>query len=214
MEGIDWGDLFTAMDRFLAAMASRHGVLVYLTLFAIFFSETGLVFMAFLPGDSLLFVAGALAAGGLMNVWVLLATISVAAILGNTANYAIGRWLGNKIYDGSLPWVNPAALARTHEFFERHGGKTIVLARFVPIVRTFAPLVAGASRMDLRLFQVYNVAGAVGWVVSLVVGGYLFGNIPLVRDNLGIVLVAGLAAAAGPVMLAGAWRFVRRGRPT
>lgn len=212
MEGINWADLFTAMDRFLLAMAQHYGVWVYITLSAIFFSETGLVFMAFLPGDSLLFVAGAVAAAGYMNVYVLLVLISAAAILGNTLNYLIGAWLGKKVYDGTIRWIDLAALMKTHDFYERHGGKTIVIARFVPVVRSFAPLVAGASGMDFRKFQLFNVSGAVLWVFSLVGGGYLFGNVPIVRDNLGIILIVGIAAVVGPLALAalmravGAWR--------
>lgn len=219
MEGINWGDLFTAMDQFLLAMAQKHGVWVYITLFAIFFSETGLVFMAFLPGDSLLFVAGAVAAGGYMDVYVLIALITIAAILGNTLNYLIGSWLGRKVYDGTIRWIDLAALLKTHDFYERHGGKTIVIARFVPVVRSFAPLVAGASGMDVRRFQLFNVAGALLWVVSLVGGGYLFGNVPIVRDNLGIILIVGIAAVLGPLALAalmrivGAWQRPAPARP-
>ncbi|MCX8114665.1 MAG: VTT domain-containing protein [Burkholderiaceae bacterium] len=164
MEGINWGDLFTAMDQFLLSMAQKHGVWVYVTLFAIFFSETGLVFMAFLPGDSLLFVAGAVAAGGYMDVYVLMVLISIGAILGNTLNYLIGSWLGRKVYDGTIRWIDLAALMKTHDFYERHGGKTIMIARFVPVVRSFAPLVAGASGMDFRKFQLFNVAGALLWL--------------------------------------------------
>lgn len=208
MEGINWGDLFTAMDQFLLAMAQKHGVWVYITLFAIFFSETGLVFMAFLPGDSLLFVAGAVAAGGYMDVYVLMTLITIAAILGNTLNYLIGSWLGRKVYDGTIRWIDLAALLKTHDFYERHGGKTIVIARFVPVVRSFAPLVAGASGMDFRRFQLFNVAGALLWVVSLVGGGYLFGNVPIVRDNLGIILIVGIAAVLGPLALAALMRVV------
>ena len=128
MEGINWRDLFTAMDQFLLSMAQKHGVWVYITLFAIFFSETGLVFMAFLPGDSLLFVAGAVAAGGYMDVYVLMTLITIAAILGNTLNYLIGSWLGRKVYDGTIRWIDLAALLKTHDFYERHGGKTIILS--------------------------------------------------------------------------------------
>ena len=211
MEGINWSDLFTAMDRFLLAIVDRNVLLVYVVLFAIFFSETGLVFMTFLPGDSLLFVAGAVAAqeAGL-HVGVLMAVITVGAILGNTLNYYIGAWLGRKVYDGTLKWIDPVAPARTHDFYERHGGKTVVIARFVPIVRSFAPLVAGASGMDSRKFQLFNVAGAVLWVVSLVGGGYLFGQVPIVRDNLGIILVLGIGIVLGPLALAAAWGLLRR----
>jgi membrane-associated protein len=211
MEGINWSDLFTAMDRFLLAIVDRNVLLVYVVLFAIFFSETGLVFMTFLPGDSLLFVAGAVAAqeAGL-HVGVLMAVITVGAILGNTLNYYIGAWLGKKVYDGTLRWIDPVALKKTHDYYERHGGKTLVIARFVPIVRSFAPLVAGASGMEIHKFQLFNVAGAVLWVVSLVGGGYLFGQVPVVRDNLGIILVLGIGLVLGPLALAAAWRLLRR----
>ncbi|MBA2546997.1 MAG: VTT domain-containing protein [Burkholderiaceae bacterium] len=218
MEGINWLDLFSATDRFLAAIVERNVVLVYATLFAIFFSETGLVFMAFLPGDSLLFVAGAVAAlpavqdKGL-SVHLLVVITASAAVLGNTVNYLIGAWLGKKIYDGTIGWIDQSALRKTHVFFERHGGKTVMIARFVPIVRSFAPLVAGASGMDFRKFQFFNIVGAAFWVVSLVYGGYLFGNAPLIRDNLGIILIAGIAAVVGPLVLATLIRLLR-GRKT
>ena len=217
MEGINWSDLFTAMDRFLLAIVDRNVMLVYVVLFAIFFSETGLVFMTFLPGDSLLFVAGAVAAqeAGL-HVGVLMAVITVGAILGNTLNYYIGAWLGKKVYDGTIRWIDPVALRKTHDFYERHGGKTVVISRFVPIIRSFAPLVAGASGMEVHKFQLFNVTGALLWVVSLVGGGYLFGQVPLVRDNLGMILVLGIGLVLGPLALAAAWRLLRRrfiGRP-
>ncbi len=218
MEGINWLDLFSATDRFLAAIVERNVVLVYATLFAIFFSETGLVFMAFLPGDSLLFVAGAVSAlpavqdKGL-SVHLLVIITASAAVLGNTVNYLIGAWLGKKVYDGTIGWIDQSALRKTHFFFERHGGKTVMIARFVPVVRSFAPLVAGASGMDFRKFQFFNVVGAAFWVVSLVYGGYLFGNAPLIRDNLGIILIAGIAAVVGPLVLATLIRLLR-GRKT
>jgi membrane-associated protein len=217
-EGINWLDLFSAMDRFLVAIVERNVLLVYVTLFVIFFSETGLVFMAFLPGDSLLFVAGAVTAlpqaqAKGLNVHLLTLVIAIGAVLGNTLNYAIGAWLGKKVYDGTISWIDQDALRKTHDFYERHGGKTVMIARFVPVVRTFAPLVAGASGMDFHKFQVFNVLGAGIWVVSLVYGGYLFGNVPIVRDNLGIILILGIAAALGPLTLVAmvrAWRNWRR----
>jgi len=218
MEGINWLDLFSATDRFLAAIVERNVLLVYVTLFAIFFSETGLVVMAFLPGDSLLFVSGAVAAlpavqeKGL-NVHLLVLVIASAAVLGNTLNYFIGSWLGKKVYDGTIGWIDQNALHKTHGFFERHGGKTVMIARFVPVVRTFAPLVAGASGMDFRKFQFFNVVGAAVWVVSLVYGGYLFGNAPIIRDNLGLILIVGIAAVIGPLILAASMRLLR-GRKT
>jgi membrane-associated protein len=218
MEGINWLDLFNAMDRFLVAIVEKNVLMVYLTLFAIFFSETGLVVMAFLPGDSLLFVAGAVSAlpqvqdKGL-NVHLLAAVVVAGAVLGNSLNYQIGVWLGRKVYDGTIRWIDQDALRKTHDFYERHGGKTVMIGRFVPVVRTFAPLVAGASGMDRRKFQFFNILGATIWVVSLVYGGYLFGNIPVIRDNLGTILILGIAAALGPLVLMTlirAWRSWRR----
>jgi membrane-associated protein len=221
MEAINWFDLFSAMDRFLLGIIEHNVALVYVVLFGIFFSETGLVFMTFLPGDSLLFVAGAVTAlpaaqvHGL-NVHLLAALIVAGAILGNTLNYQIGTWLGRKVYDGTIRWIDQDALRRTHDFYERHGGKTVIIARFVPIVRSFAPLVAGASGMDRARFQVFNVVGAVLWVVSLVYGGFLFGNVPLIRDNLGLILLVGIGGVLGPLLLLALFRAARgwlRARP-
>jgi membrane-associated protein len=217
LEGINWLDLFSAMDRFLVAIVERNVLLVYVTLFLIFFSETGLVFMAFLPGDSLLFVAGAVSAlpqaqAKGLSVHLLTLVITIGAVLGNTLNYAIGAWLGKKVYDGTISWIDQAALKKTHDFYERHGGKTVMIGRFIPVIRTFAPLVAGASGMDFHKFQIFNVLGAMIWVVSLVYGGYLFGNVPIVRDNLGIILILGLSAALVPLALAWLVRLLRRRR--
>jgi membrane-associated protein len=217
MEGINWLDLFSAMDRFLVAIVEQNVALVYVTLFLIFFSETGLVVMAFLPGDSLLFVAGAVSAlpaaqAKGLNVHLLSALIVAAAVLGNTVNYFIGAWLGKKVYDGTIGWIDQAALKKTHDFYERYGGVTVMIARFIPLVRTFAPLVAGASAMDFRKFQFYNVLGAAIWVMSLVYGGYLFGNVPIVRDNLGIVLIVGIGAVLGPLALGVLVRLARTRR--
>ena len=214
---VNWLDLFQAADRFLVAIVEQNVVLVYVTLFLIFFSETGLVVMAFLPGDSLLFVAGAVSAlpaaqAKGLNVHLLAALIIVGAVLGNTLNYFIGAWLGKKVYDGTIGWIDQAALKKTHDINERYGGVTVMIARFVPLVRSFAPLVAGASAMDFRKFQFYNVLGAVIWVVSLVYGGYLFGNVPIIRDNLGIVLIVGILAVLGPLALGLLLRLVRTRR--
>ncbi len=212
MDGINWLDLFTALDRFLLAAAHEHGAMAYGLLFAIVFAETGLVFMAFLPGDSLLFIAGAISAGGALHAVPLAGTVVLAASLGNALNFAIGAWLGHKVYDGSIAWINRAALDRTHRFFERHGGKTLIAARFLPVVRSFAPLVAGASGMARQRFYAYSFAGAVLWSVLLVGGGYLFGNVAVVRDHLGLVLMVGLGGAFGPLALAGLVRMLRRRR--
>jgi membrane-associated protein len=215
MDSIHWLDLFNAMDDFLVAMVEQNVLLFYITLFLIFFAETGLVFMAFLPGDSLLFVAGAVSAlpqaqARGLNVHLLSGIIIAGAVIGNTLNYAIGAWLGKKIYDGTIRWIDQRALQKTHDFYERHGGKTVMIARFIPVIRTFAPLVAGASGMAMRRFQLFNVLGAVIWVVVLVYGGYLFGNVPIIKDNLGTILVVGIAAAVLPLTLAALVRALRR----
>jgi membrane-associated protein len=209
VEGINWLDLFGSIDRFVLAVAHQHGAAAYMLLFLIVFAETGLVFMAFLPGDSLLFVAGAITASGALHVLPLIATITIGAILGNALNFAIGSWLGHKIYDGSIRWIDRVSLDRTHAFFERHGGKTLIAARFVPVVRSFAPLVAGASEMRAQRFQLFSALGAFLWSVLLVGGGYLFGNVAIVRDHLGLVLLVGLAAAFGPLLLLALARLYR-----
>jgi len=209
VDSIHWLDLFGSIDRFLLAVAHEHGALAYGLLFLIVFAETGLVFMAFLPGDSLLFVAGAISAGGALQAVPLALSIAVAAVVGNALNFAIGWWLGHKVYDGSIRWINRRSLDYTHSFFERHGGKTVVAARFVPVVRSFAPLVAGASGMSAQRFHTYSVIGATLWSVLLVGGGYRFGNVALIRDHLGLVLLAGLAGAFGPLLLMGLARVLR-----
>jgi len=209
VNGINWLDLFGSLDRFLLAVAHEHGALAYGVLFAIIFAETGLVFMAFLPGDSLLFIAGAISANGALQAVPLAATIAIAAALGNALNFAIGAWLGHKIYDGSIGWINRDSLDRTHRFFDRHGGKTLIAARFVPVVRSFAPLVAGASGMAGQRFQLFSVTGAILWSVLLVGGGYLFGNVAMVRDHLSVVLLVGLAGVFGPLALMGVASMLR-----
>ncbi len=209
MQGINWLDLFGAVDRFLLAVAHEHGALAYGLLFLIVFAETGLVFMAFLPGDSLLFIAGAIAAGGALQIVPLILSIAVAAFLGNALNFAIGGWLGHKVYDGSLRWIDRRSLDRTHAFFERHGGKTLIAARFIPVVRSFAPLVAGASDMQPRRFHLCSIGGAALWAGLMAGGGYLFGNVPVIRDHLGMVLAVGLAGVFGPLTLMGVARLLR-----
>jgi membrane-associated protein len=214
LDTIPWTALFGAVDQFFLALARQHHALAYGMLFAIVFAETGLVFMAFLPGDSMLFVTGALAGNGAFSLLILLLCIGVAAFLGNALNYLIGSWLGHKVYDGSLRWINRQSLDRTHAFFERHGGKTVMIARFIPVVRSFAPLVAGASEMSASRFHGFSAAGAVLWTGSLVGGGYLFGNVPIVRDHLGMVLLVGLSSAIVPLALMGLAQLFKRGPRT
>jgi membrane-associated protein len=209
MPAVNWVDLFGSMDRFLVAISAQYGSFVYLALALIFMLQTGLVFMAFLPGDSLLFVAGAVAASGQYRLDLLIVSLVVGAVLGNVLNFWIGVWLGRKIFDGRVRWIDAASVDKTVQFFERHGGKTVILALFVPLVRSFAPLVAGAMSMKPGKFNLYSVVGGLAWVGLFTGGGYFFGNLPLVRDHLGAVLILGLLAAlAGPVLAATAWRLL------
>jgi membrane-associated protein len=194
-------DLLLHADVYLQQLVATYGTWIYGILFAIVFAETGLVVTPFLPGDSLLFAAGALAGSGSLNPTLTVILLVAAAISGDAVNYAIGRAAGTRIIERSrvdprwARWIKPAYVDRAHEFFERQGGKAIVLARFVPIVRTFVPFVAGVAEMSYPAFALYNVAGAVGWVAVCVGAGYLFGQVPIVRENfslvaLGIVFVS------------------------
>lgn len=204
-------DLFTNADHFLVSLATDYGTLIYVAMFVIFFLETGFVVMSFLPGDSLLFVAGTVAASGTASPWIIMLAVTLGAILGNSVGYSTGKWLGNKIYDGSIRWINASKLQHAHDFYINHGGKTILLARFVPIVRAFAPLVAGAARMNGMRFELFSGAGAVLWSVSIVGAGYLFGNIPFIKNNLSMILVLGIVAALlGPVIVGLAWQRLQR----
>ena len=194
-------DIFLHLDTHLTQFVATYGGWVYALLFAIVFAETGLVVTPFLPGDSLLFAAGALAAAGGLNVWMVIALLSVAAVLGDAVNYAAGRFVGPRVFsatDQATGWhrlLNRQHLQQTHAFFEKYGGKAVVLGRFVPIVRTFVPFVAGAGAMTYATFAVYNVVGGVVWVGLCTLAGYGFGNVPIVQKNfslfaLGIVFVS------------------------
>ncbi|WP_455813483.1 DedA family protein [Pseudomonas graminis] len=186
-------DFILHIEVHLAELVAQYGVWVYAILFLILFCETGLVVTPFLPGDSLLFVAGALAAlpGNDLNVHTMVALMVVAAILGDAVNYTIGRLFGDKLFSNPNSKIfRRSYLDKTHAFYERHGGKTIILARFVPIVRTFAPFVAGMSKMSYRHFAIYNVAGGLLWVLLFTYAGYLFGNFPVVQENLKLLIVA------------------------
>lgn len=192
-------DVFLHLDKYLDQIVQNYGVWTYAILFAVIFMETGLVVTPFLPGDSLLFAGGAFAALGSFDVWLLLGLLIVAAILGDTANYWIGHKIGPRAFSGEIRFLKKEYLDRTHEFYERHGGKTIILARFVPIVRTFAPFVAGVGAMTYGKFLAYNVIGGITWVVLFLFAGYFFGNIPAVQHNftlviLGIIFVSVLPA--------------------
>lgn len=202
-------DFIVNLDVHLAAFIAEHGVWVYALLFVIVFCETGLVVTPFLPGDSLLFVVGALAAAGGMDIGVVIALLVTAALCGDNVNYWIGRWVGPKVFRAEdSRWFSRRHLDRTHAFYERHGGKAIILARFVPIVRTYVPFVAGIGAMPYVRYLAFCVAGALLWVVSLTLAGYWFGNIPLVKDNLAVVIVVIVAVSVMPIAI----EFVRARR--
>jgi membrane-associated protein len=205
MEILAWAwDLALHLDVRLAEFIQQYGTWVYALLFAIVFCETGLVVTPFLPGDSLLFVAGALAAVGNMNPFVVAGVLVAAALCGDNANYWIGRWFGKRFL---VRWINPAHLRRTHEFYERHGGKTIIIARFMPIVRTYVPFVAGLGAMPYGRYIAFCAAGALLWVGSLCAAGYFFGNIPAVKNNLTVVIIAIVLLSISPGLIA--WLKVR-----
>jgi len=200
-------DLFLHLDTHLADFVKNYGTLVYGLLFAIIFAETGLVVTPFLPGDSLLFAAGALGATGALDVRLATILIFVASVLGDAVNYSVGRYAGPRIFKaegrtGRLArLLNPKHLERTHEFFERHGGKAVVMARFVPIVRTFIPFVAGAGAMTYGTFALYNVIGGALWTVVCVGAVYLFGNIPIVKENFEFVILGIIAVSLLPMAI-------------
>jgi membrane-associated protein len=200
-------DVLLHVDRYLLTLVFAYGTWAYLLLFLIVFAETGLVVTPFLPGDSLLFAAGAIAAIGRLDVRIVIVVLIAAAVLGDAANYAVGRIAGGRILRAvdtnprSRRWLNPAHVARAHDFFERHGGKAVVMARFVPIVRTFVPFVAGVAAMSYPSFAFYNVAGAVAWVGLCVGSGYVFGNVPIVQDNFSLVALGIVAVSMLPMLV-------------
>ena len=194
-------DVFLHLDTHLSQVIAEYGTWTYLILFAIIFCETGLVVTPFLPGDSLLFAAGTFAALGALDVRLLIPLLIAAAIIGDTINYWIGAYIGPRAFEGNLRFLKKEHLDRTRAFYERHGGKTIILARFVPIVRTFAPFVAGVGTMSYGRFITYNVVGAVLWVGLLVLAGFFFGNIPMVRENFTVVILAIIAISVMPMVI-------------
>ncbi|AZN36628.1 DedA family protein [Iodobacter ciconiae] len=195
-------DVFLHLDMYLAQIIAQYGNWVYALLFSVIFVETGVVIMPFLPGDSLLFVAGMLAGGGHMNLYVLMGLLFTAAVLGDAVNYTIGRYFGHKLFANKDSKIfRQDYLQKTHAFYERHGGKTIILARFVPIVRTFAPFVAGMAEMSYHRFLMFNLIGAAVWVVSLLYAGYFLGGIPFIAKNIGSIAIALVLIPAMPVVI-------------
>ena len=206
-------DVVLHLDKYLAGIIQAYGVWTYLLLFLIVFCETGLVVTPFLPGDSLLFAVGTFAAVGALDLWLTIGLLLVAAVAGDAVNYAIGARVGPAVFRrDDVRFLNRKHLDRTHEFYEHYGPITIVIARFVPIVRTFAPFVAGMGRMTYARFALYNVTGAVLWIVGLVLAGYAFGNIPIVRRNFSLVVLVIIALSILPAVIEG-WRQHRRARP-
>lgn len=202
-------DIILHLDKHLAVLLAEYGVWVYAILFAIIFCETGLVVTPFLPGDSLLFVAGAAAAAGGMNIWILSGLLFLAAVLGDNTNYWIGRYIGPRVFRWEeSKFFNRAAFDKTHSYFETHGGKTIIIARFLPILRTFAPFVAGVGKMTYSRFLPLDILGGFIWIYSLTFAGFLFGNIPFIKNNLSFVILAIIALSLMPLFLS--WMRHRR----
>ena len=196
-------DLFLHLDKHLSQIIQNYGVWTYLLLFLVIFMETGFVVTPFLPGDSLLFAAGTFASpalGSSLNIFLLWALLCTAAILGDTVNYWIGHFVGPKAFSGEVRFLKVEYLDRTHEFYEKHGGKTIIIARFIPIIRTFAPFVAGIGAMNYGRFITYNVVGGVVWVTIFTFGGYYFGNLPFVKDNFSLVVIAIIFISVVPMI--------------
>ena len=195
-------DVFLHLDKYLSMVIQNYGVLTYLILFLIIFAETGFVVTPFLPGDSLLFAAGAFAGIGALDVSLLLVLLSVAAIAGDSVNYSIGKYVGFKIYEqDTIKFIKKEHLLQTHQFYEKHGAITLIIARFIPIIRTFAPFVAGIGEMKYMKFITYNVVGGLLWIFSLVGGGYFFGNLPVVKNNFSLVIFAVVVISVLPVII-------------
>ena len=207
-------DFMLHLDQYLSLLIQAFGLWTYVILFAVVFCETGFVVTPFLPGDSLLFAAGAFAGIGSLDFAVLFVSLSIAAIAGDTVNYWIGHYIGPKIFKKrDVRFMKREYLDRAHRFYERHGGKTIFLARFIPVIRTFAPFVAGAGEMSYRRFVVYNVAGGITWVAVFLAGGFLFGNIPVVKENLALVIVAIIIVSFTPAIVGLLHKWLKRDKP-
>jgi membrane-associated protein len=204
-------DVFLHLDKHFADVIRDYGTWTNLVLFVIVFCETGLVVTPFLPGDSLLFTAGTFASLGSLNVWVVFLLLALAAVLGDTVNYWIGKKIGPRAFSGTVKFLKQEHLRKTELFYEKHGRKTIIIARFVPIIRTFAPFVAGVGSMNYPVFLAYNVTGGVAWVALCVFSGFFFGNIPVVKRNFSIAILAIILISMLPLMWE-AWKARRAGR--
>ncbi len=203
-------DIIIHFDKYLPGIIQTYGVWTYLILFAIIFCETGLVFLPYLPGDSLIFIAGALAGGGFLNIEVLILILISAAVLGDTANYWIGHTIGTRVLEKRYSFVKTEHLRRTEEYFTRYGGKTIVIARFIPFIRTFAPFLAGVGKMSYRWFIMYNLIGGILWVLGFALAGYFFGSLAIVKENFNFIVYAiiGISLLAVGSIVIGVFRTV------
>lgn len=210
---IDW---MLNLDKNMGEFIAVYGSWIYVLLGSVVFAETGLIFFAFLPGDTLLFAAGSYAGSGKIDIWNLIIIVVFTAIIGNTVNALIARWIyakyGDAIFSGRLKWLDARTLKRTQDFYNKHGGKALILARFAPILRTFAPFVAGLSGMPWIKFQIYNVLGAFLWGVGLLWLGFLFGNVPLIKNHLNLIILCGLGAAIVPTILGLSWSYLRKNK--
>lgn len=210
MDFAQFFELILHFDKYLDGIIRNYGAVAYVLLCAMVFCETGLVVVFFLPGDTLLFIGGAFCASGAMNLWILIGALILAAVTGSTLNYWIGSIVGRKVFTHNYRWLDQDALKKTHAFYEKYGGITMVLSRFIPVVRTFAPFVAGVSEMTQAKFQSFNVSGAALWVTLLVFVGFFFGNIPGVREHLNTIVLFGVGVAVVPVAISGLWRFRKK----
>ena len=197
-------------DRYLDMVIANYGTMIYLLLFAIVFSETALAPLFFLPGNPLIFISGAFCATGQLHIWLLMTVLFSAALSGSVVNYQIGHAIGPKIFSGNSQWLNQSSLRKTHAFYEKYGGMTFLLSLYIPVVRTFAPLVAGVAEMTFSRFLLFVSAGAALWVTTLVSGGYFFGNIPLIHDHLNSIMLLGIGGGVGALVVSGLWRSYRK----
>lgn len=199
-------------NQMLGTVIAQYGMLVYLLLFTLVFCETALIPLFFLPGNPLLFISGAFCATGVMNIWILMGTLLMAALSGSLVNYRIGRYIGKKVFTGHYRWLDQDTLQKTHAFYESYGGLSFLISLFIPVVRTFAPFVAGVAKMSATRFLFFVACGAAIWVVSLVTGGYFFGNLPQIHDHLNAILLLGIGLGVGGLVAGGAWRAYRKHR--
>ena len=210
---MDFLQVLLHFDRYLGSVIAQYGIWIYLLLFMIVFSETALIPLFFLPGNPLLFICGAYCATGMLNVWMVLAILFIAALGGSLVNYGLGCYIGKQVYTRNYRWLDRDALLKTHAFYESYGGLSFLFSLFIPVVRTFAPLIAGVSEMRVGRFALFVAAGAAIWVLMLVTAGYFFGNLPLIHDNLNTLLLLGIGLGVGSVILGGLWRTYRKHRP-